>query len=130
MGEGVGQGVGIGRRVILVFLGVCHCLAGEKRGGRGFFVFGFFFEGGSVAGQVFVLVCVKKEAAPLVYVLFGGDGVRQGCLVSVVYCGNGHDACVGCGGRRGQDVGGAWNIREARRYQRQETGPVVCVPAP
>ncbi len=78
-----------------------------KEGREGFFVSGFFFsEGGFLAGQVFVLVCVKKEAAPLVCVLFGGVGVRQGYLVSVV-CGElGHDACVGCGGRRGQDVGG------------------------
>ena len=100
MGEGVGQGVGVGvgRRVILVFFGVWR----GKRGAGGFFVFGFF----SVAGQVFVLVCVKKEAAPLVCVLFGGDGVRQGCLVWFVCCLYGHDACVGCGGRRGQDMVG------------------------
>ena len=51
-----------------------------KEGREGFFVFGFFLEGGSVAGQVFVLVCVKKEAAPLVCMLFGGVGVRHGCL--------------------------------------------------
>jgi hypothetical protein len=66
MGEGVGQGVGVGRRVILVFFG----LEGEKRAG-GFFRFSIFFlEGGPVAGQVFLLVCVKKEAAP--------PGVRVG----------------------------------------------------
>ena len=79
MGEGVGQGVGVGvgRRVILVFFGVWR----GKRGAGGFFVFGFFSEGGSVAGQVFVSVCVKKEAAPLVCVLVGGDGERQVWLV-------------------------------------------------
>ena len=53
-----------------------------------------------------VLVRVKKEAVPLVVVLFGGDGVRQGCLVSLVCCEHGHDVCVGCGGRRGQDMVG------------------------
>ncbi len=49
---------------------------------------------------------VKKEAAPLVCVLVGGDGVRQGCLVMHVCCGDGYDAYVGCGGRRGQDMVG------------------------
>ena len=34
-----------------------------KRGAGGFFRFSIFLEGGSVAGQVFVFVCVKKEAA-------------------------------------------------------------------
>jgi hypothetical protein len=58
-------------------------LAGEKRGGRVFSFFDFL-EGGSVAGQVFVLVCVKKEAAPLIGEVFGGDGVRQGCTVWLV----------------------------------------------
>ena len=111
MGEGVGQGVGVGRRVILVFFGVWR----GKRGVGGFFRFSIFLEGGSVAGQVFVLVCVKKEAVPLVCVLVGGVGVRQGCLVWHVCCGYGHDTCVRCGARRGQDVGGAWNIRKARR---------------
>jgi hypothetical protein len=61
MGDCVRQGVGVGRRVILVFFGVWK----GKRGAGGFFRFWIFFlEGGSVAGQVFVLVCVKKEAAP------------------------------------------------------------------
>ena len=83
-----------------------------------------------MAGQVVVLVCVKKEAAPLVCVLFGGDGVRQGCLVWFVCCLYGHDACVGCGDRRGQDVGGAWNVRKPRRCGVEEKGPVACVPAP
>ncbi len=32
--------------------------------------------------------------------------MRQGCLVLLVYCGYGHDVCVGCGGRRGQDMVG------------------------
>ena len=59
-------------------------MEGEKRGERVFSFFDFFLEGGSVAGQVFVLVCVKKEAAPLVCVLFGGDGVRRGCTVLLV----------------------------------------------
>ena len=126
MGEGVGQGVGVGRRVILVFLGVWK----GKRGAGGFFRFSIFLEGGSVAGQVFVLVCVKQEAAPLVWVLVGGDGVRQRCLVSVVFGEHGHDACVGWGGRRGQDMVGAWNVRKPRRRRREEKGPVVCVPAP
>ena len=67
MGEGVGQGVGVGRRVILVFFGVWK---GKRPR------FSIFLEGGFLAGQVFVLVCVKKEAAPLMCVLFGGDGVR------------------------------------------------------
>ena len=52
------------------------------------------------------MVCVKKEAAPLVCVLVGGDGVRQRCLVWLVCGEHGHDACVGCGGRRGQDMVG------------------------
>jgi hypothetical protein len=82
VGEGVGQGVGVGRRVILVFLGVLK----GKRGAGGFFRFSIFLEGGCAAGQVFVLVCVRKEAAPLVCVLFGGVGVRQGCLVWLVCC--------------------------------------------
>ena len=59
MGEGVGGWVGVGRRVILVFFGVWK----GKRGAGGFFRFSIFLEGGSVAGQVFVSVCVKKEAA-------------------------------------------------------------------
>ncbi len=42
----------------------------------------------------------------MVCVLFGGVGVRQVCLVSLVYCGYGHDECVGCGGRREQDMVG------------------------
>ncbi len=109
--------------------GVFRGLAGEKRSGRVFSFF-VFFGGRSVAGQVFVLVCVKKEAAPLLWVLVGGDGVRRGYLVSVVCGEHGRDACVGCSGRRGQDVHGAWSIREARRWRREEKGPVVCVPAP
>ena len=109
----------------------CFSVFGRGKEEReGFFVFRFFLEGGSVAGQVFVLVCVKKEAAPLVCVLVGGDGVRQRCLVWLVCCVYDHDACVGCGGRRGQDVGGAWNVRKPRRWRREEKGPVVCVPAP
>ena len=53
-------------RVGLVFFGVWK----GKRGGGGFFRFSIFLEGGSVAGQVFVLVCVKKEAVPLVCVVW------------------------------------------------------------
>ena len=79
MGEGVGQGVGLGRRVILVFFGVWQ---GKRR--EGFSFLDLFLEGGFLAGQVFVLVCVKKEAAPLMCVLFGGVGVRQGCTVWLV----------------------------------------------
>ena len=75
MGEGVGQGVGVGRRVILVFFGVWK---GKRPR------FSIFLEGGFLAGQVFVLGCVKKEAAPLMCVLFGGVGVRQGCTVWLV----------------------------------------------
>ncbi len=113
---------------------------------EGFFVFGiFFFEGGSVAGQVCVLVRVKKEAAPLIGEVFGGDGVRQGCLVWLV-CGKyGHDACVGRGGRCGQDmVGVATSVSRGggdmkKRapscvYQRREgqvrAGDVACVVVP
>ena len=80
MGEGVGQGVGVGVRVILVFFGVWQ----GKRGAGGFFRFSIFLEGGFLAGQVFVLVCVKKEAAPLMCVMVGGVGVRQGCTVWLV----------------------------------------------
>jgi hypothetical protein len=116
VGEGVGQGVGVGVRVILVFLGVLK----GKRGAGGFFRFSIFLEGGSVAGQVFVLVCVRKEAAPLMCVLVGGVGVRQGCLMSVVCCEHGHDACGRCGCRREQGVGRAWNMREPRRWRREE----------
>ena len=54
VGECVGGGVGVRRRATLVFLGVWK----GKRGARGFFRFSIFLEGGSVAGQVFVLVCV------------------------------------------------------------------------
>ena len=35
--------------------------------------------------------------------------MRQGCTVLHVCCGYGHDACVGCGGRRGQDMVGDWS---------------------
>ena len=62
MGEGVGQGVGVARRVILVFWGVWK----GKRGAGGVCCFSIFSEGGSVAGQLFVLACVKKE---LLYML-------------------------------------------------------------
>ncbi len=57
MGESVGQGVGVGRRVILVFFGVWKPVEGEKRGGR---VFRFSIFG----SQVFVLVCVKMKGCP------------------------------------------------------------------
>ena len=72
--------MGVGRRAILVFFGVWR----GKSGAGGFFRFWIFSEGGSVAGQVFVLVCVKKEAAPLMCVMVGGVGVRQGCTVWLV----------------------------------------------
>ncbi len=62
VGEGVGQGMGVRRRVVLVFFGVWQ--------GKRVFSFFDFLDGGSVAGQVFVLVCVKKEAAPLVLVVW------------------------------------------------------------
>ena len=98
-----------------------------------------------MAGQVFVLVCVKKEGAPLVWVWFGGDGVREGCLVWLVCCGFDHDVCVGCGGRRGQDmVGVGTSVRRGGGdvkkwaptcvYQRREgqvrAGGVACVAVP
>ncbi len=122
MGEGVGQGVGVGRRAILVF----------------FWVFGFFrfwiFLGGRLCGWAGFCVgaCEKGGCPPppLIGEVFGGDGVRQGCLVWLVCCVHDRDACVECGGRRGQDVGGAWNVRKPRRWLREEKGPVVCVPAP
>ncbi len=52
MGEGVGQGVGVGRRVILVIFG-------EKRGG-GFFRFWIFF-GGRLAGWAGFCVGVCEQ---------------------------------------------------------------------
>ncbi len=56
MGEGVGQGVGVGRRVILVFLGVWQGTKGA---------------GGFLAGQVFVLgVCEKGGRPPGVGVVW------------------------------------------------------------
>ena len=127
MGEGVGGGAGVGRRAMFVCFGVWNLLEGEKRGGS--FRFSIFFEGGSVAGQVFVLVCVKKEAALLVCVLFGGDSVRQGCLASLVSCETYYDVCVRCGGMRGQGVGGVGTYVR-RRGRVEEKGPIVCVPAP
>ena len=51
MGESVGQGVGVGRRAILVFFGVWRW---EKRGWRVFSFLDFFLR----VGQVFVLLCV------------------------------------------------------------------------
>ncbi len=47
MGEGVGQGVGVGRRAILVFFGVW----------QGFFVFRFFWRAGLWLGR-FLCWCV------------------------------------------------------------------------
>ena len=108
MGEGVGQGVGVGVRAILVFFG-----AWQR---EGFFVFRFFWEGGSVAGQVFVFVCVRKEAAPLMGEVFGGDGERQVCTVPLPCYLYVSDACMGCGCRRGQDADGASSVREAWRW--------------
>ena len=61
MGEGVGQGVGVGRRVILVVLGVWK---GKRGAGGFFFVFRFFCEGGYVAGQFCVGVCEKGGCPP------------------------------------------------------------------
>ena len=117
----------------------CFSVFGRGKEGReDFFRFSIFLEGGSVAGQVFVLVCVKKEAAPLVWVLVGGDGVRQRCLVWLVCGEHGHDACVGCGGRRGQDVvglgtsvsrGGGDVYRRREGQVRAGIGACVAVPA-
>ena len=68
--------MGVGVRAILVFFGAWQ----GKWGGRVFSFFDFFSEGGSCGWAGFrVGVCVKKEAAPLVWVLVGDDGVRQGC---------------------------------------------------
>ena len=102
-----------------------------KEGREGFFVFRFFFGGRPCGWAGFCVgVCEQGGCPPLVWVLVGGDGVRQRCLVWLVCCVYDRDACVGCGGRRGQDVGGAWNVRKPRRWRREEKGPVVCVPAP
>ena len=57
MGEGEGQGVGIGRRVILVFFSFLGCLAGEKRGGRVFSFFDFFWRAAFWLGR-FLCWCV------------------------------------------------------------------------
>ena len=96
VGEGVGGGVGVGRRVILVFLGVWR----GKRGAGGFFRF-FFLRGWSVAGQVFVLVCVKKEAAPLVWcgleVMVWGRGALCGLFVVNVVMMRAWDVVAGAG---------------------------------
>ena len=54
MGEGVGQGVGVGVRAILVFF---RCLAGEKRGGRVFSFFDFFGKAALWLGR-FLCLCV------------------------------------------------------------------------
>ncbi len=53
MGKCVGQGVGVGRRVILVFLGVWK----GKRGAGGFFRFDFFWMAGLWLGR-FLCWCV------------------------------------------------------------------------
>ena len=42
MGEGVGQGVGVGRRVILVFLQCFSVFGGGKEGREGFSFLDFF----------------------------------------------------------------------------------------
>ncbi len=64
MGEGVGQGVGVGVGRFWCF----SVLGRGKWGGRVFSLSDYFLEGGCVAGQVFVFVCVKEDAAPLVCV--------------------------------------------------------------
>jgi hypothetical protein len=53
VGKCVGQGVGVGRRVILVFLGVWK----GKRGAGGFFRFDFFWMAGLWLGR-FLCWCV------------------------------------------------------------------------
>ena len=82
MGEGVGGGVGVGRRAILVFFGVWQ----GKRWAGGFFVFRFLFGGRLCGWAGFCVGVCEMEAGPLVCVMVGGVGVRQGCLVLVVCC--------------------------------------------
>ncbi len=53
MGECVGQGVGVGRRVILVFFGDWK----GKRGAGGFFVFRYFWRAALWLGR-FLCWCV------------------------------------------------------------------------
>ena len=48
-----------------------------KEGREGFFVFRFFLGGRLCGWEGFCVGVVKKEAAALVCVLDGGDGVRQ-----------------------------------------------------
>ena len=64
MGECVGGGVGVGRRVIWVVFGAWQ----GKRGAGGFFVFRFLWRAALWLGRFFVFVCVKEDAAPLVCV--------------------------------------------------------------
>ncbi len=72
--------------------------------------------------------------------------MRQGCLVLHICCVHGHDACVGCGDRREQDMVVAWNIHKSRGggeikksapscvHRRREgqvrAGGVACVAVP
>ncbi len=79
------------------------------------------------------------------WVLFGGVGVGQGCLVWLVCCVHGHGVCVGCGGRREQDMVGVGTSVSRRDgdvrkgapsfvYRRREgqvrTGGGSCVAVP
>ncbi len=80
MGEGVGQGVNLGRRVILVLFGVWQ----GKRGAGGFFRFSIFV-GRRLCGWAgfCVGVCEKGGCPPGVRV-----GWRCWCVAGV--------PCVGC----------------------------------
>ena len=80
MGEGVGRGVGVGRRVFLVFFGVWK----GKRGAGGFFRFSIFFRGRACGCAGFCVGVCEEGGCPLMCVLFGGVGVRQGCTVWLV----------------------------------------------
>ena len=67
MGKCVGQGVGVGRRVILVFLGVWK----GKRGAGGFFVFRFFLGGRPCGWAGFCVgVCEEGGSPPGVRVVW------------------------------------------------------------
>ena len=87
MGEGVGQGVGVGRRVILVFFGVLR----GKRGAGGFFRFWIFFRGWLCGWAGFCVgVCEKGGCPPDVRVVWRcrcEAGVHcVACMMSICSC--------------------------------------------
>ena len=61
MGEGVGQGVGVGEEGDF---GVFGCLAGEKRGGRVFSIFFDFFGGRPCGWAGFCVGVCEKGGCP------------------------------------------------------------------